>query len=59
MVAAGADTIAPKVGERAKANQAGNVELAVIDGADHFFRDLFMDELIDRLKPFLVKAQAR
>ena len=59
VVAAGADTIAPKVGERAKANQAGNVELAVIDGADHFFRDLFMDELIDRLKPFLVKAQAR
>ncbi len=56
VVAAGADTIAPNVAERAvAANQAGNILVERIDGADHFFRDLFMDDLVERLKPYLAK----
>ena len=56
VVAAGADSIAPKVAERTTAAAPGpHVELAVIEGADHFFRDLFMDDLVDRMKPFLAK----
>ena len=54
VVAAGADSIAPKVVERTRAaSPSANVELTVIDGADHFFRDLFMDDLVERLVPFL------
>lgn len=34
---------------------AGKVELVVIDGADHFFRDLFADDVADAMEAFIAK----
>lgn len=34
---------------------SGKVELVVIDGADHFFRDLYADEVVDAIVSFLGK----
>lgn len=34
---------------------AGKVELVVIDGAEHFFRDLFVDDVADAMEAFIAK----
>ncbi|MDX2456245.1 MAG: alpha/beta hydrolase, partial [Gammaproteobacteria bacterium] len=31
---------------------AGTIELEVMDGADHFFRDLYAEDLVDRAIEF-------
>ena len=33
--------------------EAGDIELVVIDGADHFFRDLYVEDLVDRAVEFI------
>ena len=35
--------------------KAGTIELALLDGADHFFRDLYAKELVDRAMEFIAK----
>jgi len=55
VVAGTADTISPDVAARVTERPAPNVTLAVIDGADHFFRDLFADDLVDQVAAFLAK----
>ncbi|MGK7344409.1 MAG: alpha/beta hydrolase family protein [Candidatus Nitrospinota bacterium M3_3B_026] len=48
------DTSIPDVAEKIKARELGdNVRLEVIDGADHFFRDLFAYDVVERTIEFL------
>ncbi|MCR4377059.1 MAG: alpha/beta hydrolase [Rhodospirillales bacterium] len=35
--------------------EAGTVELVVIDGADHFFRDLFAEDVADAIEAFIAQ----
>lgn len=35
--------------------QAGKIELDVMDGADHFFRDLYAEDLVDRAVEFITE----
>lgn len=59
IIAGSADTIAVDVpGKVAGAGLGPNAEIAVIDGADHFFRDLFADDLVDRAKAFVDRPLA-
>lgn len=56
VVAAGADEVSPAVPARLlEAGTAPNVESAIIEGADHFFRDLFLDDLVERISAFLAR----
>lgn len=34
-------------------SEAGDIELTVIDGSDHFFRDLYAEEVVDRAVEFI------
>lgn len=57
LVLAGDDTVTPELPAALTAARAGRfvatqVEMVTIDGADHFFRDLFNDELADRVAEF-------
>jgi pimeloyl-ACP methyl ester carboxylesterase len=53
VVAGSADTISADVPAKiAAAGLPPTVEIAVIDGADHFFRDLHGDDLVDHAKAF-------
>ena len=53
VVAAGADALAPDVAARITSVVPGNhVQVVVIDGANHFFRDLFGDELVEHVQAF-------
>jgi len=43
------DTVSPDIGPAAaKLNQA-NISLLVVEGADHFFRDLYADDIVDAI----------
>jgi pimeloyl-ACP methyl ester carboxylesterase len=54
MVAGSADDITPGVDEKARPYVDGKrVHLTVIDGADHFFRDLYAEEAADAISAFL------
>lgn len=58
VVVAGDDMVTPELPAALAASRAGRflssrVETVTIDGADHFFRDLFGDELADRVAEFL------
>ena len=54
VVAAGGDEVVTGLPERVRPlTGGGRVRLAVIDGADHFFRDLFADELADAVDAFV------
>ena len=56
IIAAGADTVSAGLAARVKAADLGaNVELVTIAGADHFFQDLFADELADRSAAFMIR----
>ena len=37
----------------APAAEKGGVELVVIDGADHYFRDLYAEDLVDQTIEFI------
>ncbi len=57
---AGDDRIAPGVGAAAagllnSGNLPATVSVATIDGADHFFRDLYGDDLADKVAEFVVE----
>jgi pimeloyl-ACP methyl ester carboxylesterase len=54
VIAGSADEITPGVDERTKPYADGKrVQLATIDGADHFFRDLYAEEAADAISAFL------
>lgn len=54
VVAAGADEIVPDVVDAIKAAALpANVTLREIDGSDHFFRDLYGEDLADEIASFL------
>lgn len=53
------DTSVPDVAEKIRARKLGdNVRLEVIDGADHFFRDLFAYDVVERTVEFLREQAA-
>jgi len=48
------DQVVKGLGEKlAPLAEAGDIELEVIDGADHFFRDLYVEDLVDRAVEFM------
>ena len=54
MVAGSADEITPGVAEKTKPHADGKrVQVVNIDGADHFFRDLYAEEAADAISTFL------
>jgi pimeloyl-ACP methyl ester carboxylesterase len=54
MIAGSADDVTPGVDEKTKPYADGKrVQLATIDGADHFFRDLYAEEAADAISAFL------
>lgn len=60
IIAGAGDEIARDVVKKVRAAGLAADQRAVeIAGADHFFRDLFADDLVDALAPFLVEAAPR
>lgn len=56
VIAGSADETTPGVAEKAKPHADGkHVSLVGIEGADHFFRDLYADEAADAIGDFLKK----
>lgn len=56
VIAGSADDVTPGVAEKAKPLADGKrVSLVSIEGADHFFRDLYADETADAIDAFLKK----
>lgn len=56
VIAGSADDITPGVAEKAGPHADGkHVSVVKIDGADHFFRDLYADEAADAIADFLKK----
>lgn len=54
VVAGSADHVSPEVAARVAAAKPGpHVTIETIDGADHFFRDLFADDLAEKVAGFL------
>lgn len=54
VVAGTLDDVVPDVAEKVEPHADGErVRLVVIDGADHFFRDLNADELVEHAKAFI------
>lgn len=54
VIAGSADDTTPGVAEKAKPHVDGKrVQLVSIDGADHFFRDLYAEEAADAISTFL------
>jgi len=56
VIAGSADDVTPGVAEKVKPHADGrHVSLVSIEGADHFFRDLYADEAADAIGDFLKK----
>jgi len=54
VIAATNDESVPGLPDRlAPLAEQGEIELVVIDGADHFFRDLYADEVVEAIQPFV------
>jgi pimeloyl-ACP methyl ester carboxylesterase len=53
VIAGSADSFEPDLPARIKANATPQVKLVVIDGADHFFRDLYTDEVVEAVGAFV------
>lgn len=53
VIAGSEDTVVAGLIEKMEPLAAGNVQLAVIDGADHFFRDLYAEDLADIAAEFI------
>ena len=47
------DVFAPKTHSKISKINNANVKLIQIDGSDHFFRDLYLDEVVDNLTDFI------
>jgi pimeloyl-ACP methyl ester carboxylesterase len=47
------DTVVPSIAAAVENLDRPNVRLAVVDGADHFFRDLYAEDLADLVRDFL------
>lgn len=43
------DAISPDIGRAAAQLNQSNIRLLVVDGADHFFRDLYADDIVDAI----------
>lgn len=52
VTAATADTFVPDIPERMKGRVTENIGLKIVDGADHFYRDLFAEDLVDAVHAF-------
>ena len=56
LLAASRDEVAPDLAGHLQRRQLpATVEIATVEGADQFFRNLFLDEAADRMKGFLAK----
>ena len=54
LVIASEDTITPKMHDAAKPFvKSGKIEMVVVDGAGHFFRDLYGDDVADAMEEFI------
>jgi pimeloyl-ACP methyl ester carboxylesterase len=53
VVAGSTDELVPDIPEKMKGRVQGQVKFKVIDGADHFFRDLYTEDLVDLVVQFL------
>lgn len=53
VVAGGGDQIVTDLPEKMKGKAVGNVQFKVVPDADHFFNDLFADDLVDVIAPFI------
>jgi pimeloyl-ACP methyl ester carboxylesterase len=53
VVAGSADTTVPDVAQRTAEYVDDDTQLVVIDGADHFFRDLYADEVVEGMVEFM------
>ena len=54
LVIASEDKVNPLMHDAAKPFvQSGKIEIAVVDGAGHFFRDLYADDLADAMEEFI------
>ncbi|MCL4766311.1 MAG: alpha/beta hydrolase [Hyphomicrobiaceae bacterium] len=54
VLAAGSDDVVPGVaGALEGARTPGGIEVSAVDGADHFFRDLYGEDLADEIAAFL------
>lgn len=47
-----ADTFVPDLPERMKGRVTENISMKIVDGADHFYRDLFAEDLADAVHAF-------
>lgn len=52
-IAAGSDLLNSKFAGRMKASRQANVTLVVVDGAGHFFRDLYGEDMADAVVEFV------
>ena len=52
MTVATADTFVPDLPERMKGRVTENISMKIVDGADHFYRDLFAEDLADAVHAF-------
>lgn len=54
VVVAGGDTVVPGLDSKIQSLVDGKrIQMKIIDGADHFFLDLFMDDAVEQMIPFL------
>jgi pimeloyl-ACP methyl ester carboxylesterase len=53
VIAGSADTLIPDIPDKMKGRVLGTVKFKMIDGADHFFRDLFAEDVVDAIMEFL------
>lgn len=53
VTAASADTTVPDIPARMKGRVTKTIGLKIVDGADHFYRDLFAEDLVDAVNAFV------
>lgn len=56
VIAGSKDTVFPDLPEKVAAREHEHVTLRVIEGADHFFQDLFVEDVADAVVEFLAKT---
>ena len=56
VIAGSEDDVVPGLPQRlAPMADKGDIELVVIDGADHFFRDFFADDMVEAIRAFVAE----
>lgn len=53
VIAGSNDRVIPDLAARTRAYVSGKIKLSVIDGAGHFFRDLYLEDVVDEIEAFL------